>query len=78
MNGEYITDIIRELKTELYNVQKSANALSLTDASQLYYNGVAVGLQKAIGKYEQWYRGQQPPKDKKKGKGNKKQCTSID
>ena len=54
MNTQFITDIIRELKTELNQAKKKARALSATDEAQLYYNGVIVGLQVSICKYEKW------------------------
>ena len=57
---EYITDIIRELKTELYQAKKKAKALSVTDEAQLYYTGVIAGLQVSIAKYEKWLYNVQP------------------
>jgi hypothetical protein len=64
-------EIIQELKTELYNAKKKARALSTTDEAQLYYTGVIVGLQKAIGKYEQEYYGTKPTL-RSKGEAKKK------
>ncbi len=70
MNTQFIQDIIRELKTELYYAKKKARALSATDEAQLYYNGVIVGLQVSIGKYEQWLYNVQPKsKKQRKRKG---------
>lgn len=62
MNTQFITDIIRELKTELYHAKRKARELSATDEAQLYYNGVIVGLQVSIGKYEQWLYDVKPKK----------------
>ena len=62
-----IQEILQGLKQELYNAKKKTNALNLTDEARLYYSGVIAGLQVAIGKYEQWYYGTQPPRNRKKG-----------
>ena len=70
MNTQFIQDIIRVLKAELRRTRKKARALSLTDEANLYYNGVIVGLQLAIGKYEQWLYNVQPQaKKQRKRKG---------
>lgn len=61
-----LQDITRELKAELSNTKKKTQKLNVTDEAQLYYNGVIVGLQLAIGKYEQWLNNTQP-KPKRKG-----------
>lgn len=74
MNTQFITEIIRELKTELYQAKRKARTLSATDEAQLYYNGVIVGLQSSIGKYEKWLYNVQP-KSKLKGKPKEKKCT---
>ena len=72
MNTQFITDIIRELKTELYHAKRKARELSATDEAQLYYNGVIVGLQVSIGKYEQWLYNVQPKaKKQRKRKGTR-------
>ena len=60
MNTQFITDIIKDLKQELYKAKKKARELNPTDDAQLYYNGVIVGLQVSIGKYEQWLYNKQP------------------
>ena len=74
MNTQFIQDIIRELKSELYNAKKKAKALNATDEAQLYYNGVIVGLQVSISKYEEWLYNTQPHATKKrKRKGTRTQ-----
>ena len=88
MNTQHISEIIRELKTELYRAKRKAQALSTTDEAQLYYNGVIVGLQQAIGKYEMWlYNVNQKPKSaarkaakiraKTNGRGKTEQCGGV-
>lgn len=63
MNTQHIEEIIRELKTELYNAKRKAQALGVADEARLYYNGVIVGLQVSIGRYEKWLYGmKKPPK----------------
>lgn len=54
MNTRFMQEIIRELKTELFHVEKKVLDLKTTDEAQLYYNGVIVGLKLSICKYEQW------------------------
>ena len=76
MNTQFITDIIRELKTELSAAKKKAQALSATDEAQLYYNGVIVGLQVSIGRYEQWLYNVQPKAKKQRKAQGAKKCTS--
>ena len=44
----------------------TAKALGALDVAQLYYNGVIVGLQLAIGKYEQIYNGTVPKNAKQR------------
>lgn len=66
MNEQHATDIIRDLKTELHNAKTTAKSLGALDVAQLYYNGVIVGLQLAIGKYEQIYNGTVPKSAKKR------------
>lgn len=66
MNEQYKSNIIRELKLELYNAKATAKTLGALDVAQLYYNGVIVGLQLAIGKYEQVYNGTSPKKAKQR------------
>lgn len=71
MNTQFIQDIIRELKSELYNAKKKAKTLNATDEAQLYYNGVIVGLQVSIGKYEQWLLNKQPQSKKQRKRKTK-------
>lgn len=74
MNTQFISDIIRDLKSELFKAKRKARTLSATDVAQLYYNGVIVGLQVSIGKYEQWLLNEQPQSTKKrKRKGTRTQ-----
>lgn len=68
-NTQYIQEIVRDLKTELIKAKKKAKTLGATDDAQLYYNGVIVGLQVSIAKYEQWLYNRQPSaKKQRKGK----------
>ncbi len=66
MNAKHASDIIRDLKTELHSAKRKARTLNATDDAQLYYAGVSVGLQLAIGKYEQIYNGTVPKSAKKR------------
>lgn len=53
-NTQFITEIVRTLRAELYKAKRKAGTLNATDEAQLFYSGVVVGLQVSIGKYEQW------------------------
>lgn len=66
MNEKHTNDIIRDLKMELHSAKRKARTLSATDDAQLYYAGVSVGLQLAIGKYEQIYNGTVPKSAKQR------------
>ena len=66
MSKEDIFEIIREMKAELRTAKRKARGLSIADEAQLYYNGVIVGLQLSIAKFEQWYYGTQPPPGNRK------------
>ena len=64
MNTQPLQEIVRDLKTELYRAKRKSRTLSATDEAGLYYNGVIVGLQVAISKYEKWLYNVQPKRTK--------------
>lgn len=66
MNTQSLQEIVRDLKTELQTTKKKARSLSITDEAGLYYNGVIVGLQVSISKYEKWLYGVQPKAKKQR------------
>ena len=69
MSNLQLNEIIRELKDDLQATKRKAKQLSVTDEMQLYYSGIVIGLQRSIGKYEQWLNNTQPKKQgKRKGK----------
>lgn len=70
MNTQPINEMVRELRQELQSTKKKVKELGATDLAQLYYNGVIVGLQVSISKYEKWLYNVQPNVNKRKrGKG---------
>lgn len=71
MSNLQLNEIIRELKEDLQATKKKAKQLNVTDEMQLYYSGIVIGLQRSIGKYEQWLNNTQP-KERSKDKAKKK------
>lgn len=65
MSNLQLNEIIRELKDDLQATKRKAKQLNVTDEMQLYYSGIVIGLQRSIGKYEQWLNNTQPKKRRK-------------